>query len=358
MRIEEYRQEIDRLDGEIVRLLNRRAVCAQQIGALKAGSNRAAYVPEREREVLDNVARAGVGGPLPAPALQAIFREVIAAARALEHRLRVACWGPPASNSHLAARRRFGTQVEFVLTESIAEVYRAVDRGEADLGVVPVENSTEGVIAMSLDLFLGCELQICAETNVPIQHNLLSRAADISALKRVYTMFQATGQCRGWIERNLRGVELVDTTTTARAAALAAEDPEAGAIANPAAAEEYGLRVLAEHIEDNPRNFTRFWVIGRVSPKPCGNDKTSLLLAVPHEAGALARALEPFATHGVSLTFIESRPTRQNPWEYLFYLDVAGHARDPEGSGLPRALDEVRSRVLMLRILGSYPEAE
>lgn len=356
MEIEDYRRRIDALDAEIVRLINERAECAHRIGQAKLKTDRPAYAPDRERQVLEKVAAAGTG-PLPPAAIQGIYREIMSACRSLERRLSVAYWGPPASNTHVAASRRFGSQSDMVEVGSIAETFDAVTRGNADVGVVPIENSTEGVIAQTLDQFLLGDLRISSELYVPIHHNLLSLAPSLDKVKRVYTMFQATGQCRTWISRHLSHVQLVDTTTTARGAELAAADPEAGAIANHAAAERFGLSILAENIEDNPRNHTRFWVIGRLEPAPSGRDKTSLLFAVPHTSGALVRALNVLSDHGVSLTFIESRPTKQTPWEYVFFVDVQGHP-DAPGSPLKEALPHLKEHCLFLRVLGSYPEAE
>lgn len=357
MDISDYRRRIDALDQEIVRLVNERAMCARRIGEAKLQTDTPAYAPERERQVLDRVAAASEG-PLEAAAIQGIYREIMSACRALERPLMVAYWGPPASNTHVAARRRFGSQASFLETGSIAEVFAQVERGNADFGVIPVENSTEGVVAPSLDQFLKGDLKICAEVYVPIQHNLLSNAPSLDRVKRVYTMFQATAQCRDWITRNLGHVEMVETTTTARGASLAAEDPEAGAIANLAAAEHYGVNILAEHIEDNPRNRTRFWVIGRLEPGPSGQDKTSLMFAVPHRPGALVGALACFSAFDVSLTFIESRPTKQTPWEYVFFVDVQGHTAGEADSPLRQALAKFQEHCLFTRVLGSYPEAE
>lgn len=357
MRIDDHRRRIDALDVEIVRLLNERAECARLIGESKARADRIAYVPDRERQVLERVSACNTG-PLSDTALHFIYREIISACRALERPMTVAYWGPPASNTHVAARQRFGAQAEFLETGSVTEVFNQVQRGKADFGVVPVENSTEGVIAHTLDMFLQCDLQIGSEIYVPIQHNLLSNASSLEKLKRVYTMFQATAQCREWIESQLGHVELVEATTTARGAALAAQDPEAGAIANLAAAEYYGLNVLAEHIEDNPRNRTRFWVIGRIQPPPSGRDKTSILFSVRHEPGALAHALAAFERYKVSLTFIESRPTKQTPWEYVFFVDVQGHTEEGPDNALQKALAQLKKLCLFVRVLGSYPEAE
>jgi len=357
MSIEEHRRRIDALDHQLVRLLNERAERARRIGEFKQEADASAYAPDREREVLDRVTAAN-GGPLAAGALHAIFREVISACRALERSLTVACWGPPASNTHLAACQRFGSQATFLLSPTLPGVFEQVDRGQADFGVIPVENSTEGVVAHTLDQFLSCDLRICSEIFVPIHHNLLSNAASTADIRRVFTMPQATAQCRAWLAAELPHAELVDTTTTARAAELAAADPEAGAIASTAAAEHYGLRVLAAQIEDNPRNRTRFWVIGRLQPAPTGRDKTSVLFSVPHRPGELVRALAAFAEHGVSLTFIESRPTRQTPWEYVFFVDVQGHVAAGPESGVAPALAELEERCAFVRVLGSYPEAE
>jgi chorismate mutase/prephenate dehydratase len=356
MEIHDHRKRIDALDREIVRLINERAECARQIGAAKEKSGTVTYIPERERQVFDRVAAANEG-PLPNASIQAIYREVVSACRALERPLTIAYWGPPASNTHVAARQRFGSSAEFQQVGSIGETFAAVESAKTDFGIVPVENSTDGVIAQSLDRFLNCDLRICAETYVPIQHNLLSHAPSVQEIRRVYTMFQATGQCREWIGRNLGHVELVETTTTARGAELASQEPDAGAIANSYAAEYYQVPILAEHIEDNPRNRTRFWVIGRMAPAPSGRDKTSLLFSVPHRPGALVDALSTFSEFGVSLTFIESRPTKQTPWEYVFFVDLQGHPDDP-ASPLARALPAFQERCLFTRILGSYPEAE
>lgn len=355
--IDEYRVRIDELDQQIVSLLNERAQCARAIGELKNVSGRAAFAPDRERRVLEKVA-AQSRGPLAGSALQSIYREIMSACRALEKPLQVAYWGPPASNSHVAARRRFGGQVALVALGSIPDIFDAVGRGDVDFGVVPVENSTEGVIAITLDQFIESEVQICAETFVPIQHNLLSRATDIADVRQVYSMFQATGQCREWIRKHLGGVPLIDVTTTARGAELASREPDTAAIANLTAAEEYGLNVLAENIEDNPRNYTRFWVITQKGPQPSGADKTSLLFSVPHQAGALVTALQAFESHGVSMTFIESRPTKQTPWEYLFFVDVQGHIGEGPDTQLSAALAELEKRTAFVRVLGSYPEAE
>lgn len=357
MNIEDYRRRIDALDVELVRLLNERAQLAQDVGHAKDRADTATFAPHREQAVFERIAAASQG-PLSAEVLRAIYIEIISACRALERPLTVAYWGPRASNTHVAARRRFGAQAKLLCTDSIAAVFSAVERSQADFGVVPVENSTEGVVSPTLDKFLDSHLRVCAETYVRIQHNLLSNAASLDEVKRIYTMWQATGQCRQWLATHLPDVEQVQSSTTAKAAEIAAGEPGAAAIANPAAAAEYGLGVLAEHIEDNPQNRTRFWVIGNVASQPTGKDKTSVLFSVPHEAGALVQALSVFDRHGVSLTLIETRPTKQRPWEYFFFVDALGHVDSPDDASVAEALADLKEHCLSLKVLGSYTAAE
>lgn len=358
MDIEAYRRRIDELDREIVRLINERATCARAIGERKERSEIATFAPGRERQVFERVAAANPG-PLSTRAVQAIYGEIISACRALERDLTISYWGPPASNTHVAARQRFGSQPSYLNVPSVADVFSTVEKGHADFGVVPVENSTQGVVTWTLDMFLESELRICSEIFVQISHNLLSNCASLADVSRIYTMPQATAQCRSWLAQHLPGVELVDVSTTARAAQLAAAEAGTAAIANGAAAEEYGVRILAERIEDNPRNRTRFAVIGRIDTVPTGRDKTSILFSVPHEPGSLIRALSAFSDNGVNLTMIESRPTRQQAWEYIFFVDVLGHvgSEDPQAP-IVTALEQFKQRCSFVRVLGSYPEAE
>jgi chorismate mutase/prephenate dehydratase len=227
-----------------------------------------------------------------------------------------------------------------------------------DYGVVPVENSTEGIVSFTFDMFLDSDLRICSEIHLPIQHSIVSKAATLGQVRRLYTMFQATGQCRNWLARHLPNVEMVEVTTTARAAQVAAGEPDAAAIANTVAAEVYGLAVLAEGIEDSARNYTRFFILGRSAPPPTGKDKTSILFSVPHEAGALIRALAAFEKYDLNLTMIQSRPTKLTPWEYVFFVDVSGHVEEPGDSRLRRALKAFQDRCLFVRVLGSYPATE
>ncbi len=353
----DLRRQIDELDRRIVELLNERAACAHAIGEAKVAQELAAFAPAREQEVLRAVGELN-RGPLPAAALDSIYRAIINACRALERPLRISYWGPPASNTHVAARDRFGPQATYQPAQTVADVFAEVEKQRADYGVVPVENSTEGVVNLTLDMFLQTPLRICAETYVHIHHNFLSRAGSLSEIRRVYTMPQATAQCRTWLCQELPGAELVDVSTTARAAAIAADEPDAGAIGNHAASQEYELAILAENIEDNPRNRTRFLVVGNLEPPPTGKDKTSIVFSVPHQAGALARALAVFDRYGVSLTMIESRPTKITPWESVFYIDVKGHAGAiSDNASLRAALPDFERACLFVQVLGSYPEA-
>jgi chorismate mutase / prephenate dehydratase len=354
MRIEDHRQRIDELDRQIVALLNERARSARAIGELKRGQDLHSFAPAREQQVLRAVADASTG-PLEADSLEAIYREIITACRSLEHPITIAYWGPPASNTHVAARQRFGPRSVYLPQPTVADVFSEVEHARADFGVVPVENSTEGVVSLTLDMFIESPLRICAETFVQIHHHLLSHAGELAEVRRVYTMPQATAQCRSWLAHHLPRAELVDVTTTARAAEIAASEPGAAAIANRAAAEHYGLKVLAEKIEDNPRNRTRFLILGATPTPPSGRDKTSVVFSVRHEAGALAHALSVLEAHGISMTMIESRPTKLTPWEYVFFIDVVGHVADD--GPLREALPEFEKCCLFVKVLGSYPEA-
>lgn len=357
MSIHDHRKAIDDLDRRIVALINERARHAQEIGRTKAAQAAEAFAPAREQQVFERL-RAANQGPLPDAALLAVYREIISACRALERPLTVGYWGPAGSNTHVAALTRFGHGVQLIPLESIAAVFGEVEKGGVDYGVVPVENSTEGIVSFTFDMFLGSDLRVCSEVHLPIRHSIVSKAASLEQVRRLYTMFQATAQCRHWLARHLPNVEMVEVTTTARAAQIAAGEPDAAAIANTVAAEEYGLTVLAEGIEDSARNYTRFFVLGHTQPPPTGKDKTSILFSVPHEAGALIRALAAFEKYDLNLTMIQSRPTKLTPWEYVFFVDVSGHVEEPGGSPLHRALKAFQERCLFVRVLGSYPEAD
>jgi chorismate mutase/prephenate dehydratase len=349
------RRQIDRIDDQLLRLLNRRARVALAIARQKARVNSRVYAPAREKGVLARVARAN-RGPLHDRLIRAIFREIISASRSLEERPRVAFLGPEATYTHLAARRLLGAAADYRPAASIAEVFHDVEGGRADLGVVPVENSTEGMVAHTLDLLAESPLRICAEASLTVRHCLLARPGTSPAgVRQVVAHPQALAQCRAWLAAHLPGVELAPEASNAQAAARARDQAGVAAIAAEAAAGAYGLAVLERGIQDDPVNLTRFLVLAsHDAPTASGDDKTSILFSVRDEVGILARMLRPFAAHRIDLIKIESRPLRGRPWEYVFFLDLKGHRREAR---VQRALREVERGALRLKILGSYPAA-
>ncbi len=344
------RNNIDRLDEEILARLAERAKNAQRIGEIKQGN---LYRPEREAQVLRRLADANPG-PLPDEAVQRIFREIMSACLALEQPLKVAYLGPAGTFSESASRKHFGSAPSFLPMSTIDDVFRAVEAGNADYGVVPVENSTEGAVGGTLDLLLANPLKICGEVKLRIHQHLLSRGAGIGAAKRLYSHAQSLAQCHEWLNRNLASMPRVPVASNAEAARLAAEDAESCAIAGEAAAELYGLNVLASNIEDDPNNTTRFLVIARHDAGPSGSDKTSLVCSAPNRPGAMVSLLEPLAKHGVSMTKLQSRPARGGLWEYVFYIDIEGHQED---APVAAALAGLNERAAFLKVLGSYPVA-
>jgi chorismate mutase/prephenate dehydratase len=349
------RRQIDRIDDHLLRLLNRRATIALAIAEQKARSNSGVYAPARGRAC--SRGSPANRGPLPETLVRAIFREIISASRSLEQRLRIAYLGPEATYAHLAARQQFGAAADYVPAGSIAEVFHDVENARADLGVVPVENSTEGMVAHTLDLLADSPLGICAEIAVPVRHNLLARRGTAPAhVRRVLAHPQALAQCRRWLLEHLPGVAAEPEASNARAAERARDEAGVAAIASAAAADAYGLAVLADGIQDEPANLTRFLVLGaHDAAQASGDDKTSILFSVRDEVGILARMLRPFAAHRIDLIQIESRPLRGRPGEYVFFLDLKGHRRERR---VQRALTEVERSALRLKeVLGSYPAA-
>lgn len=353
--IERLRQEIDALDNELLALLNRRADLARRIGGLKRGAP--AYRPERETEILRRVIERNPG-PLPAERAAAVFREVISACRGMEAALRVAYLGPEGTFSEMALRKQFGHAVEAEPCASIDEVFRAAESGGAQFAVVPVENSTEGAVGRTLDLLLRTPLRICGEVALRVHQNLLRRAAGAGAglqgMRRVYSHPQSLAQCHNWLGTHLPLAERVPAASNGEAARLAADEADACAIGPEIAAERYGLEVLAQSIEDDPNNRTRFLVLGPQSPAPTGRDATSLVMSAPNRPGAVHALLTPLARHGVSMSRIESRPTRVGQWEYYFFVDLEGHRSD---APVAAALAELEQLAPLLKVLGSYPMA-
>lgn len=353
-RLQALRARIDALDERIEGLLNRRARLAQAIAKLKENDGQASfYRPEREAEVLRRVI-ARNRGPLPDEEIARLFREIMSACLALESRLRVAFLGPEGTFTQEAAYKHFGHSVDTVPLGAIDEVFREVEAGGAEFGVVPIENSTEGVIHHTLDMFVNSPLKICGEVELRVHHHLLARDGDLKTARRVVSHQQSLAQCREWIDAHLPGLERVAVASNAEAARLAAADPATVAIAGRSAAERYGLKILAANIEDNPDNTTRFLVIGKLETAPSGQDKTSVLVSGPNRPGSLYRLLAPFARHGINMTRIESRPSRRGRWEYVFFIDIEGHLQDAK---VKRAFAALEREASFVKWLGSYPKA-
>lgn len=348
--LEKLRKNIDKLDSEILRLLSERANSAIEIGKIKKTRNLNCYSPEREKEVLENI----IGqnrGPLTPDALKCIYREIMSASRSLEEPLKVACFGPFATFTHLAAIRHFGSSARFNPVDSIKNVFEEVDAGRAVYGVVPIENSNEGVVNYTLDMFMDFDLKIAGEIMLEISQNLLSKIGDRAKIKRIYSFIHATAQCKEWLEKNMPGIQIADAASTANAAEMASKDEDAAAIASEAAAKLYNLKFVARDIQDRKHNFTRFLIIGKEYPKRTGKDKTSLMFSVKDRPGALYDILAPFKKAKINLTKIESRPSKRKAWEYIFFVDMQGHV-DDKAAG--KAIEGIKKDCLFLKILGSY----
>ncbi len=350
--LERIRKGIDSIDKKIVELLNERYSFVQEVGAWKRSRKAAIFVPEREKAVYEAV-EGHNKGPMKPETLRAIYREIMSGALALEHPLKVAFFGPEATYTHIAAIAKFGHSVEYVARKAIPDVFKDVEAGRADYGCVPIENSTEGAVNHTLDMLLDSSALICAEVNLRIHHCLLSNSPKES-IRRVYSHPQSLAQCRSWLHENLPGVEIVEAASNSKAAQIAADEEGAAAIASSLAGELYKLRVLSENIEDNPNNTTRFLIISRQETKPTKDDKTSICFAVKDRVGVLYDCLQPFKRHAVTLTMIESRPTKRRNWEYYFFIDLLGHHSD---SAIQKALEELGEHVQSLRVLGSYPRS-
>jgi len=353
MSLSKMRNKIDMLDRKLISLLNLRAEITKEIGKEKINTGKNIYSPEREMRVLRKITSLN-RGPLKKGALEAIYREIMSASLALEKLLKIAYMGPQASFSNLAALKRFGSQMSYVACGSISEVFLEVERGAADYGVVPVENSIEGAVTHTLDMLVDSDLKICSQVILNVSHNLLANCAK-NKIRKVYSNPQVFGQCRIWLQKNLPNAELVDVSSTTRAAELARKEKNSAAIASLLASKVYGLRVLASGIQDSLKNITRFLVVGKNVAARTGHDKTSLLFSIKDHVGALYEMLLPFRKYGVNLTKIESRPSKKKAWEYYFFVDISGHQDDYK---IKKALNELERRCTYLKILGSYPIGE
>jgi chorismate mutase / prephenate dehydratase len=351
--IASYRKAIDQLDDDLLRLLNERSKNVVEIGKLKKGAETSAHLhtPRREAEIIDRLTQANTG-PFPNEAIRSVYREIMSASLSLEGPQKVAYLGPRATFTHLACLQKFGNSAQYLPVTSIKEVFNEVERDRAHFGIVPIENSTEGVVNHTLDMFIDSNLVIYGEVLQEVSHHLLSKTGRIEDIKTIYSHPHAIAQCRNWLETNAPKIPVAEVPSTARAAELSANDSTVAAIASELAGELYGLKVVRSRIEDNVNNFTRFLVLSQKPPERTGKDKTSVMLSVKDKVGALYDLLRPFASNGINLTKIESRPSRRKAWEYIFFVDIEGHVDE---GGVKKALEEIKGRCLFMKILGSYP---
>ena len=360
MSLEKHRKRIDKLDQEIIRLINERTAIAVSIGKEKAASGKSVFDAKREAQVFEKVTSIN-NGPIGNNALRGIYREIISGNYALQQSVRIAYLGPKATYTHQAAYKQFGDSMEYRPMPTINDVFAEVDKSEADYGVIPIENSAEGVVFHSLhsfDILVGSDLKIVAQIFLPITHNLISNT-NLEQVKKIYSKDQAIAQCRGWLRRHVPQAETVDVSSTSEAVAIAGREEGAAAIASALAATEHGVPIIGESIQDMNNNVTRFLVIGREidCPGPVGDgrDKTSLVLSIPDKTGALQQCLEPFSRRNINLVKIESRPSRVNAWEYWFFVDVIGHIQDQP---IQDVISELEKVCPIVKWLGSYPNEQ
>jgi chorismate mutase / prephenate dehydratase len=350
MSIPEHRQAIDKLDAQIVKLLNDRTRHVLAIGEIKRKAGQEIYAPHREKAVLARLSRLNQG-PLRNESLHAIYREIMSSALALEKSMKVAYLGPEATFTHQAAIQRFGSSLRYSPQKTIADVFTEVSKNRAEYGVVPVENSTEGVVTHTLDMFVDSDLKVVAQLVLPVQHCLLSNWRR-SEIKILFAHPQALGQCRVWLQNNLSRVEIIETSSNARSAELAAKQKGTAAIAGILAAEKYKLDVIEYDIQDNAYNATRFIVLGRQYTPPTGHDRTSIMLSLTDKVGVLYSALAAFRRYRINMTKIESRPSKRKAWEYLFFIDMDGHVQDKK---VQKALAALSEHCNFVKVMGSYP---
>ncbi len=353
MNIPEHRKAIDKYDEQIVRLLNERTNHVLAIGEIKLKQGEEIYAPHRERAVMQRLFRMNKG-PITDESLQAIYREVMSSALSLEKSLTIAYLGPEATFTHQAAIRKFGSSLRYSSQKTISDVFTEVSKRRADYGVVPVENSTEGVVTHTLDMFVDSDLKIAAQIVIPIQHCLVSNYKR-SEIKKLFTHPQSLGQCRGWLQANFPRVEIIETSSNARSAELAAKEKYSAAIAGVLASEKYRVPLVEMDIQDNMANATRFLVLGKQCTPPTGNDRTSVMFSLVDRVGALYQALAPFRRFRINMTKIESRPSKRKAWEYFFFVDCDGHQEDKK---VARALKMLSEHCSYVKVLGSFPNLE
>ena len=350
MQLKKLRKKIDEIDFKVVKLLNRRANLAKTIHKLKSRVKKGVFSPEREKQILRRISDLNKG-PLPDLALEAIYREIMSSSLSLEKPLKIAYLGPQASFTHIAALKKFGTQVTCVSCNSITDIFVEVEKELSSYGVVPIENSIEGVITHSLDMFIDSDLKICDQILLEVSHNLIGSCSK-SQIKKIYSNPQVFGQCRIWLKTNMSKAEWVEVSSTTRAAQICATEKNAACIASILAARQYGLKIIAKDIEDSAHNITRFLVVGKEDVSPTGDDKTSIMFSIKDRVGALHNMLAPFKKYKINLTKIESRPSKKKAWDYYFFVDLEGHRRDKK---VQKALSELEHKCKFLKILGSYP---
>ena len=353
MSLSEHRHAIDHLDEQIVRLLNERTRHVLAIGGIKLAAGEEIYAPHRERAVFERVC-ARNSGPMTNEQLRTIYREIMSSALALEKTMTIAYLGPEATFTHQAAIRRFGSSLTYVAQKTIADVFTEVSKRLADYGVVPVENSTEGVVTHTLDMFVDSDLKIVSQIVLRVQQCLMSKSP-ADKIKKLFVHPQSFAQCRGWIQTHLPCVEIIETSSNARSAELAAKEKGAAALGGILAAEKYKLNVLEQDIQDNAANATRFLVLGRQCSPPTGDDRTSLMISVADKSGALHQAIAAFRRFKINLTKIESRPSKRKAWEYFFFIDCQGHAQDKK---VAKAIQLLGEHCNFVKILGSYPNVD
>jgi chorismate mutase/prephenate dehydratase len=354
--LEEIRARIDAVDRELMELISRRAALAQEVARVKtaAGDDGSFYRPEREAQVLRRVLEQNKG-PLSSEELARLFREIMSACLALEQVLNIAYLGPEGTFTQTAALKHFGHSVNTIAQPGIDQVFREVEAGACQFGVVPIENSIEGVVNHTLDMLMNSPLTICGEVELRIHQHLMTKASGVSAVRRVFSHQQSLAQCRRWLDTHLPAAERLPVSSNAEAARRAAGDAESAAVAGEAAADCYELPILARNIEDEPDNTTRFLVLGRYNPPPSGNDKTSILFSTPNRPGALYEVLKCFYQNNVNLTRIESRPSRRGMWDYVFFVDMDGHAKD---AAIAAAIRDIEQASAIVKLLGSYPRSQ
>ena len=354
--LQQLRIQIDQIDEEILKLLNKRAELAKKVGEIKKEHKLPIYVPSREQAIFQRLEELNkkYGEIFPTDYIKPVFREIISACRSTEESLKVAYLGPRATFTHQAAIEHFGQAVEFIPVQTIKDVFEEITKEKADFGVVPVENTIEGIVNYTLDLLVDYPLKITGEVILEISLHLMGINPNLNEIQRVYSHRHALAECREWLMKNLPDAQLIEVESTAKAAEMAKDDYEAAAVASEAAADIYGLHIIERKIDKHTHNYTRFLIIGKEISPPTGNDKTTFVFSLKNQVGALYKTLEPLYKHGINMTKIESRPSKKEAWDYIFFTDIEGHINDKK---VKAALDELKESSPFFKILGSYPKA-